>query len=259
MLKLFAFRLLLLNQTFGFVNFKLNNMRSFIAILIISLFFAGCVKRNKIPTAQSVANPAMHEVKVEEVIQTSGYTYLKVSEKGAENWIAVTRQEAAQGETYFYDQTMEMKNFQSKELNRTFETIYFVQGISKQPIAAKMQQLPANHGGKVASGKKDGISVSPAEGSVSIAQLFASRKDYSGKKIKMKGKVVKVNEEIMGKNWIHIQDGSGSAADFDLTITTVEKVKVDDVVTFEGTISLSKDFGAGYFYEVIMEDAKLVK
>ena len=75
----------------------------------------------------------------------------------------------------------------------------------------------------------------------------------------MKGQVVKVNEEIMGKNWIHIQDGSGSAADFDLTITTVEKVKVDDVVTFEGTISLSKDFGAGYFYEVIMEDAKLVK
>jgi hypothetical protein len=233
-------------------------MRTFLVIIAILVVFSGCVRKNKVPTAQSVANPAMHEVKVEEVIQTSGYTYLKVSENGAENWIAVNRQEAAAGETYYYEEALEMKNFQSKELNRTFETIYFVQGISKEPIAAQAQ-MPAMQGVKVASAMKEGISVDPAEKGLSVAKLYADRNNFAGKKIKMKGQVVKVNEEVMGKNWIHIQDGTKDGESFDLTITTLDKAAVDEVVTFEGTITLNKDFGYGYSYEVIMEDAKLVK
>ncbi len=242
-------------------------MRSLFVILAILIGFTGCVKKNKVPTAQQAANPAMHEVKVQEVIQTSNYTYLKVTDNGAENWIAVTRQEAAAGEVYYYDQALEMKNFKSKELDRTFETIYFVQGISKEPISAAPAQgmggmgggMPATHTGKAADAQQEGISIAPAEGSISIGQLFASRNDYPGKKIKMKGQVVKVNDEVMGKNWIHIQDGTKDGENFDLTITTLDKVTVGEVVTFEGTIALKKDFGYGYFYELIMEDAKLVK
>ncbi|MBV5314562.1 MAG: SH3-like domain-containing protein [Prolixibacteraceae bacterium] len=245
-------------------------MRSFFVILVLLVGFSGCVKKNKVPTAQNVANPAMHEVKVNEVIQTSNYTYLKVSDNGTENWIAVTSQEAAAGEVYYYDQALEMKNFKSKELDRTFETIYFVQGLSKQPIGAADAAggamggamgggMAAGHTGKATDAQNADISVAPAEGSVSIAQLFASRNDFGGKKIKMKGQVVKINDEVMGKNWIHIQDGTKDGENFDLTITTLDKVKLDDVVTFEGTISLKKDFGYGYFYELIMEDAKLVK
>lgn len=242
-------------------------MRSLFIILAILIGFTGCVKKNKVPTAQQSANPAMHEVKVQEVVQTSNYTYLKVTDNGAENWIAVTRQEAAAGEVYYYDQALEMKNFKSKELDRTFETIYFVQGISKEPISAAPAQgmggmggnMPEGHSGKAADSQKEGISVAPAEGSVSISQLYAARNDYSGKKIKMRGQVVKVNDEVMGKNWIHIQDGTKDGENFDLTITTLDKVTVGEVVTFEGTITLKKDFGYGYFYELIMEEATLVK
>ncbi|MBW8333058.1 MAG: GW dipeptide domain-containing protein [Prolixibacteraceae bacterium] len=235
-------------------------MRSLFVILSILVIFSGCVRKNKVPTAQnqSAANPSMHEVKVEEVIQASQYTYLKVSENGAENWIAVNRQEAEKGEIYYYNKALEMKNFHSKELERDFETIYFVQEISTLPIIGDVQ-TPAQQGNKVASTQKEGISVAPAEGSVSIAQLYAGRNDYAGKTIKMKGQVVKVNEEVMGKNWIHIQDGSKDGENFDLTITTLDKAVVDEVVTFEGTITLNKDFGYGYSYELIMEDAKLVK
>ena len=233
-------------------------MRSFFIALSIMVVFSGCVRKNKVPTAKSVSNPAMHQVKVEEVVQASAYTYLKVKDNGTDYWMAVTNQEAAVGETYYYETALEMKNFKSKELNRTFETIYFVQGLSKQPIPAP-GQTPIPHSGKVADGKKEGISVPSADGSVSIAKLFASSSEFAGKKIRMKGQVVKINEEVMGKNWIHIQDGTGTAGDFDLTITTLDKVKVDEVVTFEGTISVKKDFGYGYFYELIMEDAKLVK
>jgi hypothetical protein len=240
-------------------------MRLSIVVLLAMLAFSGCVKKNKVPTAQNQTQAVptgMHEVKVAEVIQSSNYTYLKVTENGTESWLAVNRMEAAPGQTYYYGEGLEMKNFHSKELNRDFETIYFVQDISTQAQPAAAGALPNPHGetmGKVSIAEKSGISVAPAENGLSIAKLYASKADYSGKKIKMKGQVVKVNDEVMGKNWVHIQDGSKDGDHFDLTITTLEKVAVDDVVTFEGTIAVNKDFGYGYAYELIMEDAKLVK
>lgn len=239
-------------------------MRSLFVILMLMVAFSGCVKKNKVPTAQNQtqAVPAgTHEVKVAEVIQSSQYTYLKVTENGAESWIAVTRQEAAPGETYYYGDALEMKNFESKELKRSFETIYFVQELSKQPHSAEAE-LPNPHGntlGKVSVEQKGGISVAPAQDGLSIAKLYSTKADYAGKKIKMKGQVVKVNNEVMGKNWIHIQDGTNEGDHFDLTITTMDKVEMDAVVTFEGTIAVNKDFGYGYSYELIMEDATLIK
>ena len=238
-------------------------MKSFLVIIAILVAFTGCVKKNKVPTAQTLANPAMHEVKVGEVVQTSNYTYLKVSENNAEFWIAVGRQEATPGEVYYYDhgQALEMTNFNSKELNRVFETVYFVNSISKEPIAAVAADDHAHDMKPVQATltEKEGISVAPAQDGLSIAKLYADRSNYAGKKVKMKGQVVKINEGVMDKNWIHIQDGTNDAGNFDLTITTQDGVKMDDVVTFEGTITLKKDFGYGYFYEVIMEDAKVVK
>jgi hypothetical protein len=61
----------------------------------------------------------------------------------------------------------------------------------------------------------------------------------------------------MDRNWVHLQDGTSDSGSFDLTVTTEEEVNVGDVLTFEGKIKLDKDFGAGYSYEVIMEQAKL--
>jgi len=107
------------------------------------------------------------------------------------------------------------------------------------------------------------INIEKAEGGISIAELFASKKRFEKKRVKIKGQVVKVNPMIMGKNWVHIQDGThdGSQAgkDFDLTITTMEEVKNGQVLIFEGIITLDKDFGAGYFYNVIMEEAIIIQ
>lgn len=233
-------------------------MRSILILLVLLVGFTGCVRKHKVPVAQNAVASGMHEVKVDDVIQTTNYTYLKVSENGAENWIAVTKMDASKGDTYYYDQALEMKNFNSKELNRTFETIYFVQGLSKEPNAASMP-APQAKAGKVASVKKEGLKIAPAEADLSIADLYAKADEYKGKTVKMKGEVVKVNNQVMGKNWIHIQDGSGSENNFDLTITTQDEVKVGDTVTFEGTVNTKKDFGYGYYYDVILEDAKLVK
>ena len=71
----------------------------------------------------------------------------------------------------------------------------------------------------------------------------------------MRGKVTKVNSGILGKNWVHIQDGTEAEGNFDLTVTTQETAKVGDVVVVQGKITLNKDFGSGYKYDVIMEEA----
>jgi hypothetical protein len=100
---------------------------------------------------------------------------------------------------------------------------------------------------------KTDVVIPQSGGGVSIAELYKNRNNYASKKVRVKGKVVKVNNEVMGKNWVHIQDGTNDSGNFDLTVTTLEFAKVDDVVEFEGTIILNKDFGSGYFYELLME------
>ncbi len=121
-----------------------------------------------------------------------------------------------------------------------------------------MGQGQSSAGSKVAL-EKANVSVVPCEGCIKIADLLAGKKDFAGKAIKIKGSVTKFNAEIMGKNWIHLQDGTEFEGVYDLTVTTDRVVSVGDIVTFEGKIILDKDFGYGYFYSVLMEDGKIVK
>ena len=104
----------------------------------------------------------------------------------------------------------------------------------------------------------EGLKISPAVNGITIGDLYAKKDSYGGKTVKIKGEVVKFNAQIMGKNWFHIQDGTKNNEDFDLTVTSAAEVKVGDIVTIEGVVELKKDFGAGYSYDVIVEEAKLV-
>ncbi len=216
--------------------------------------------------AQEATSSDNHSVIVKEVIQTSKYTYFKVSENEKEFWIAGSLMEAKPGDKLYYIGGMEMTNFESKELNRKFESIFFIDKISTQPIAAQPQAQPGQ-GGQQSMGNqpvkpqpgREEVKIDAAKGGITVAELFSNRSKYDGKNVKIKGKVVKWNEGIMNTNWAHIQDGTKDGENFDLTVTTNDVVAVGDVVTFNGKIQLKKDFGAGYFYEVIMLDSKLVK
>jgi hypothetical protein len=106
--------------------------------------------------------------------------------------------------------------------------------------------------------EKMNVVVEPCDGCVKISDLFANKKSYSGKVIKVKGQVTKYNPGIMGKNWVHIQDGSEFEGGFDLTVTTDKPTSVGETITFEGKVILDKDFGYGYYYSVLMEDGKPV-
>lgn len=99
--------------------------------------------------------------------------------------------------------------------------------------------------------------MAPPAGGLSIADVWAKRASLAGRPVSVRGKVVKFNGGIMDRNWLHLQDGSGSAADGtnDLTVTTAAEVKVGDVVTVSGVLATGRDFGAGYAYAVILERA----
>ena len=103
------------------------------------------------------------------------------------------------------------------------------------------------------------FSVETAEGGITIAELFSDKKAYDGKTVRIRGAVTKFNPAIMDKNWIHLQDGTDHDGKFDLTVTSGQMVEPGATITVEGKISLDKDFGFGYFYEVIMEDAVILE
>jgi RecJ-like exonuclease len=88
-----------------------------------------------------------------------------------------------------------------------------------------------------------------------IETLFAQKDKLSGQRVQISGKVVKVNNGIMGKNFFHVQDGSGKSGANDLTVTTQDVVKVGDQVTVTGVVTVNRDFGAGYSYPLIVEEA----
>lgn len=227
-------------------------------VLILMAAFAALVVSCKPKTAadENLA-PNVHKVTAEEIIQSSNYTYIRVSEEGNEVWIAIIRAEIEKGKTYYYIPGIEMNNFTSKELKRTFPSILFVDKFSEKPITLGVSVADSAKG-KQAPTPKEGIKVEVAKGGITIAELFANKETYAGKVVKIRGEVVKYSPEIMQRNWVHLQDGTRTGDFFDITVTTGEVTKVGDVVTFEGTVSLKKDFGAGYFYEVIIENARLL-
>jgi len=234
------------------MKMKLNLLILLAATIMLSI---SCNQKNK---ANKNLAPNVHEVTAEEVIQATSYTYVRVTEDSKETWIAISRQEVEKGKLYYYEPSVEMNDFVSKELKRTFKSIVFVDKFSAQPITNVKATMGNSSKGNQPAVAKEGIKVTPAEGGITIADLYAKKDSYAGKTVKIRGEVVKFNAEIMGKNWIHLQDGTNSNGSFDIAVTTSDVTKVGDVVTVEGSVTLKKDFGAGYFYEVIIENGKLV-
>jgi hypothetical protein len=212
------------------------------------------VKKSKV---EKVSNT--HKIVLDDFIDANDYTYIKVTEKGQTYWMAITKMPVKKGETYYYDGGMVMKNFKSKSLNKTFESIIFLDKI-RTTMESQTKKVKSPHA--TSPKKKAKVKIAKIEqpvGGISLGQLLSNKENYSGKIILIKGKVLKVNNAIMDRNWVHIADGTGFKDIIDLGITTLDTVKVGDVVTFKGKIALNKDFGYGYVYPILMEKATLIK
>ena len=146
-----------------------------------------------------------------------------------------------------------MTAFHSDTLNRTFDQIYFVGSLGTEGAAPAAATAP--HGAPAAEIPIE--KVERATGGKTVAEIFAEKAALSGKPVVLRGKVVKVNNGILGHNWLHLRDGSGAAGTNDLIVTTVAAVNLNDVVVARGNVATNKDFGAGYSYAVLIEDATI--
>lgn len=236
-----------------------NQIKLFTVIFSVLLLFS-CKEKTeytKIESKQSVVKSNTHKIIVNETLNGGGYTYINVSEGDNKYWMAIPNTQVKVGETYFYDGGNVMKDFESKSLDKKFDFITFAQGIRTTENA-----VPKTGEHKHVIQKDSEVKVSkikqPKNGT-SLEKLFLNKESLAKKKLVIKGKVMKVNNGIMKKNWVHISDGTQFENLDRLTITTTEEVKVGDIVTFEGIVILNKDFGAGYVYDILLEEGKLIK
>ena len=197
-----------------------------------------------------------------EQIAAPPYVYLRIRTTQGEVWAAVTEAPVETGAPVTVANPMRMQAFESKSLNRTFDEIWFGTLASGDPSSAGGGGDP--HAGlsqPTASVPAGRVAKATGADARTVAEVWAQKDDLDGRTVTLSGVVVKSNEGVMGKNWLHLQDGSGTAGDGtnDITVTTADRATKGTTVTVKGTVRTNRDFGAGYTYKVIIEDAKIVK
>ena len=203
------------------------------ARVILTIIMAVFIMAATAPAARA----ATHTGTVVETITGGGYTYMKINEGGSDLWIAGPASTTAKGETVSFSEQVWMQNFTSQALGRTFPKILFVSGVQAAPSASSS---PVAVFAKVQT----------------IDEIISKKAELKGKAVSVRGNVVKVSENIMGRTWVHIEDGSGEKLIFRSINGTAE---VGSVITATGRLETDMDFGFGYFYPVIVEDATFVK
>ncbi|MCW8844516.1 MAG: DNA-binding protein [Gammaproteobacteria bacterium] len=201
--------------------------------------------------------------KAMEVVSAGGYTYLRLADPDV--WIATSPADIAVGDEVEYSGGMEMRDFHSNALDRTFESILFVQEVrvagrdteGQQDAAAQQGALvPAGVAAAATAGAPAAGEITALDGGTTVAALLADPASLEGQEIRLRARVTKVSANIMDRNWITLQDGSGANPEDKLMATSTQFVNVGDVVIASGTLRSDVDIGSGYRYEALLEDAR---
>lgn len=209
------------------------------------------------PAAPSTAANGLVSGAVVETMDSGGYTYARVDVNGEPLWAAGPTTPMAVGDTISFSTLIPMQNFHSNTMNRDFPVLYFIDSF----ITAN-----ASNSGHAPTQTNDAMPAAPSVAAVNvpvekiekvadgytIAEILAQRNELTGKPIKVRGQVTKVVSGIMGKNWVHISDSSGND---DFIVTTSGTASNGQVIVAEGNLALNRDFGYGYKYDILMEDA----
>lgn len=217
-------------------------------LLAMTLFvvstFAGAVEN----AAVSVKGEVL------EVRDVESYTYLRLKTEEGETWAAVAKARVRKGSQITLENVMVMENFESKTLKKTFKTILFGSLGGAQSATPGLGMATA-HAINTINVADIHVPRAVGENARTVAEIVSKAVELKDKPVLVRGKIVKYNADIMGKNWLHLRDGS--AANADILVTTSGAAKLGDVVTVKGVVRNDKDFGAGYFYKVLIEDADL--
>lgn len=243
-----------------------------------------------VPTLLQAANDATLTGTVLETMSAADYTYLKLKTSEGPVWIAMPATKIETGQTVSCADGMVMYNFDSKTLGRTFAEIVFSTGLAEaaetgtpdevekqstgssftdavkqesmqQPAPETPMQASTGSMGATVPFTEEKVAKAEGENSYTVEEIFAQAGQLTGKTVRLRGKVVKINPNIMGKNWIHIQDGTGNPMhnSHDLVVTSSNVPELNEIVVIDGKVAANKDFGYGYKYDVLIEEATFQK
>ncbi len=193
--------------------------------------------------------------KVTDVIDVTSYTYVEVDTGSEKIWAAAPTTKVKTGDTVSFSTKMPMEDFYSDSINRNFPLIYFINGFITDTNKVPSLNNPSPHA-KINQVRQTLKGIERVNDGKTIAEVHAEKDSLNGKTIRIRGQVTRFAAQVMGKNWLHIQDSSGFE---DITITTDKTVAVGDIVIVEGKLELDKDFSYGYIYPVILQDANVTK
>jgi len=244
-----------------------------LAILACLTLLTACPDKTRSDTAQTAETPhttpsdavppsghnqsRLYGV-VKETFDSGGYTYVLLDSGKQTFWAAGPKTPLSAGAMAGISTRMPMRHYHSKTLNRDFDLIYFTDHIStdtpghEKPPA--IDELDPHAGIARAPAAQPVAGIEKADNGKTIDEIFKQQKQLAGKTVRVRGKVVKFTRQVLGRNWIHIRDGSTGR---DLTLTTHDSAALDDIIVAEGVLGLGKDFGYGYVYDVILEESRL--
>lgn len=256
----------------------MKNVLTLVLVGIFALTIAGCQnetpQQQSTPSAQPQASQPAAAGKTGTVLETmnsGGYTYIQFDTGTEKLWAAAPEFAVKVGDPVIVPDGMPMQNYTSKTLDKTFDVVYFVDSVMVGGIQASAQsgmpeghpdpaamQAEENHARpEVAKSDLDMSGLSKPAGGKTVGEIFSEMDTLSGQSVSIRAKVAKFSPEIMGTNWLHLQDGSGAAGTNDLTITSSATANVGDTVLVKGIVTTNKDFGFGYKYDVIIENAEV--
>jgi hypothetical protein len=198
--------------------------------------------------------------KVVETMNSGRYTYVQIDTGDKKIWAAAPQFRVKLGDAVIVPNGMAMVNYHSQTLDRTFDRVYFVPSVTVMGATRASGGVPEERPRESREDEAvevDFSEIKKAEGGKTVAELFKNKASLVGEKVACRGKVVRFTAGVMGKNWIHLRDGTGVAGANDLTVTTDAIAGVGDTVLVRGTVVADRDFGFGYRYSLIIEDAEV--
>jgi hypothetical protein len=229
--------------------------------------------------------------KVAEAFDKSGYSYIRLETATGERWVATSEPGFKEGDEVTILDGNLMFNFHSPTLDRTFSEIIFASSVAggnqatlaatpaatsdggAHSFAAALDSESSPHGGMGGMKGMGGMGNAPADmpladikvekaagkNAYRVEELFQQAAELNGQEVMVRGLVMKVSASIMGRNWIHLQDGSGDTAksNHNLVVSSESLPEKGEVVTVTGVFRANKDIGAGYKYAAMVEDAKI--
>jgi hypothetical protein len=204
--------------------------------------------------------PSQTTGKVIETIDAGRYTYVQVDLGDEKIWAAAPQVQVEVGDEVILPEGAMMVDHYSKTLDRTFGAIYFVSFVA---VAGEDGEavIPRGRGdppGQTPAVEIDLSGIERAEGGKTVGEILDEKASLAGQEVTVRGRVVKFTPNVMGKNWIHLQDGTAGAGNGnDLTVTSGEMAEVGNTILVQGVVSLDRDFGFGYRYDLLIEDASI--